>query len=108
MDMAQQQATAPRVPRLTTKQVSVTIDQKLYEIVNMNMFDVLIAGAPDWIVPKQKIDFSFVVSLHGKELMLPTYGAVLTNSPQGLEIRYQSPSPRWREILVQALTEENR
>jgi hypothetical protein len=108
MDMAEESSSAPAAPRFSTKQVYVTIDQKPYEIVNMNVYDVLIAGAPDWFVSKQKVDFSFFVTLGGKELALPTYGVVLKNDGAGLDIRYQAPSPRWRDLLVKVLTEENR
>ena len=104
MNMAQQQS-GP-VPRFTTKQISVTIDQKPYQIVNMNVFEVVIAGAADWIAPKQKIDFSFVLTWKGKEHFLPTYGVVVKNDDHGLEIRYQPPNPRWRDILAQMLAEE--
>ncbi|MET1029151.1 MAG: hypothetical protein ABWY00_18420 [Dongiaceae bacterium] len=102
-----QQSTASAAPRFTPQYISVTIDQKPFEVVNMNVFDVLIAGASDWIAPKQKIDFCFVLTLKGKEFILPTYGVVLKNDDHGLEIRYRSPSTRWRDILVQALTVES-
>ncbi len=105
--MAREPSSVPEAPRFTTKQIHVTIDQKPYGIVNMNTFDVLIAGAPDWIVPKQKLDFSFFVTLNGKEMGLPTYGVVLKNDQAGLHIRYQAPNPRWRDLLVRVLTEEN-
>jgi hypothetical protein len=38
---------------------------------------------------------------------LPTYGAVLKNDGEGLEIRYQAPNDRWRDLLTRVLTEEN-
>lgn len=105
--MAKTPAPAATSPRFTTTRIQVTIDQHPYPVVNMNPFDVLISGAPDWIAPKQKIDFSFVILVGGKEINLPTYGAVLKNDGDGLEIRYQAPNARWRELLTRVLTEEN-
>jgi hypothetical protein len=93
--------------RFTTKRIQVAIDQKTYAIVNMNVYDMLIAGAPDWIAPKQKLDFSFVLTLNGKERVLPTYGAVIRNDGSGLEVRYQQPNRQWRNILLKLLVEES-
>jgi hypothetical protein len=105
--MAKTPAQGGTSPRFTTTRIQVTIDQNPYAVVNMNPFDVLIAGAPDWISPKQKIDFCFLISVGGREVSLPTYGAVLKNDGEGLEIRYQAPNDRWRDLLTRVLTEEN-
>ena len=93
--------------RFKTNRVQVTIDHNPYSIVNMNAFDVLIAGAPEWIAKKQKIDFTFLITAGGKEIGLSTYGAVLKNDGNGLEVRYQAPLPRWRDLLARVLIEEN-
>ena len=105
--MAKAAQPAAASPRFTTARIQVTIDQRPYAIVNMNTFDVLIAGAPDWIAEKQKLDFVFLVTLGGRESGLPTYGVVLKNDQAGLEVRYQAPHTRWRDLLTQILTEEN-
>lgn len=105
--MAKQPAAAAPAPRFTSKRIRVTIDQRPYDVVNMNVFDVLITGAPDWIAPKQKLDFSFLILVGGKEISLPTYGAVLKNDAAGLEVRYQAPNNRWRDLLARVITEEN-
>ena len=97
----------PAAARFTSKRIQVMIDQKTYAIVNMNVYDMLIAGAPDWIAPKQKLDFSFVLTLNGKEMVLPTYGAVIRNDGSGLEVRYQQPNRNWRNILLNVLIEES-
>ena len=85
--------TAP-AGRVRLGNLYVMIDGRPYQIVNMNIVDVLIAGAPDWIAPRQKLDFSFVLSLDGKERALPTFGVVVRNDAQGLEagIERQSSS----------------
>jgi hypothetical protein len=93
-------------PRFLLKCVKVTIDLKFYPVVNMNMAEVLIGNAPDWIAPRQRIDFSFALDLHGKERRLPTYGVVLTNDANGLDIRYRPPTSQWRDILVKLLSDE--
>ena len=85
--MSQPQATA--MPRFTLKCMQVSIDLKLYPIVGMNIQDVMIGGAPDWIAPKQRLDFSFVMDLQGKERRLQTYGVVLSNDSRVLDIRYR-------------------
>jgi len=103
--MALPQASA--LPRFTLKCMQVSIDLKLYPVVGMNIQEVMIGGAPDWIAPKQRIDFSFVMDLQGKERRLPTYGVVLTNDSRGLDIRYHAPTGQWRAILTKLLTEEN-
>jgi len=59
--------------------MQASIDLKLYPIVGMNIQEVMIGGAPDWIAPKQRVDFSFVMDLQGKERRLPTYGVVISN-----------------------------
>lgn len=105
--MAKAAQSQPVSPRFTTNRVQVTIDQRPFPIVNMNGFDVLIAGAPDWIVQRQKLDFCFVVAVGGKEASLPTYGVVLKNDAAGLEVRYQPPNARWRELLMRVISEEN-
>lgn len=105
--MAKQAAPATPPTRFRTKRIEVTIDRRPYAVVNMNAFDVLISGAPDWIAPKQKLDFSFVISVGGKEIVLPTYGAVLKNDSAGLEVRYQAPNARWRDILARVVAEES-
>lgn len=105
--MAKTPAAAAPAPRFTSKRIRVTIDQRPYDIVNMNVFDVLIAGAPNWIAPKQKLDFVFLLMVGGKEIGLPTYGAVLKNDGAGLEVRYQPPHARWRDLLARVITEEN-
>jgi hypothetical protein len=105
--MAKQPAAAAPAPRFTTQRIQVTIDQKAYAVVNMNVFDVLIAAAPDWIAPKQKLDFAFLITVGGKEVGLPTYGVVLKNDAAGLEVRYQPPNNRWRDLLARVITEEN-
>jgi hypothetical protein len=94
------------LPRFSLKCVQVSIDLNLYPIVNMNIQDVLIGGAPDWIAPKQRIDFSFVLDLKGTERRLPTYGVVITNNAQGLDIRYRPPTSQWRQILAKLLVDE--
>jgi hypothetical protein len=86
--------------------MQASIDLKLYPVVAMNMQDVMIGGAPDWIAPKQRIDFSFVIDLQGKERRLPTYGVVLTNDGRGLDIRYRPPTSQWRAILAKLIAEE--
>ena len=106
--MAKAAQPAAPSPRFTTARIQVTIDQRPYAIVNMNAFDVLIAGAPDWIAQKQKLDFVFLITLGGKEIGLATYGVVLKNDQAGLEVRYQAPHTRWRDLLAQVLTEETR
>ncbi|HEX9448438.1 MAG TPA: hypothetical protein VF920_10670 [Dongiaceae bacterium] len=105
--MAKQPDPAAASPRFTTKRIQVSIDQRPYPVVNMNVFDVLISGAPEWIAQGQKIDFSFLIQLGGKEVILQTYGAVMKNNSAGLEIRYQSPNARWRDLLARVITEEN-
>lgn len=99
--------TAP-AGRVKLSNLSVLIDGRPYQIVNMNIVDVLVAGAPDWIAPRQKIEFSFVLSLDGKERALPTYGVVVRNDAAGLEVRYNAPALRWRDILARLITEDAR
>ena len=99
---------ASALPRFTLKCMQVSIDLKLYPVVGMNIQEVLIGGAPDWIAPKQRIDFSFVMDLQGKERRLPTYGVVISNDSRGLDIRYRPPAAEWRGILTKLLTAENR
>jgi hypothetical protein len=101
------QPEAAAAPRFTTKRIQVTIDQRPYPVVSMNVYDVLISGAPDWIVPGQRIDIAFLMLMGGKESIVPTYGAVVKNDAAGLEIRYQPPNARWREFLARVITEEN-
>ena len=96
------------MPRFTLKCMQVSIDLKLYAVVGMNIQDVMIGGAPDWIAPKQRLDFSFVMDLQGKERRLQTYGVVLTNDSRGLDIRYRPPTAQWRGILTKLLTDETR
>lgn len=98
---------ASALPRFTLQCMQVSIDLKLYPVVGMNIQEVMIGGAPDWIAPKQRIDFSFVMDLQGKERRLPTYGVVLSNDSRGLDIRYRPPTAQWREILTKLLTEES-
>lgn len=86
----------------------VMIDGRQHQIVNMNIVDVLVAGAPDWIAPRQKIEFSFVLSLDGKQRALPTFGVVVRNDQNGLEVRYNAPALRWRDILARLITEDAR
>ncbi|HVM85627.1 MAG TPA: hypothetical protein VMW18_17170 [Candidatus Binatia bacterium] len=100
------QSQASTMPRFSLKCMQVAIDLKLYPVVSMNIQDVLIGGAPDWIAAKQRIDFSFVIDLQGKERRLPTYGVVITNDARGLDIRYRPPTSQWRAILAKLLTEE--
>jgi hypothetical protein len=95
------------MPRFTLKCMQVSIDLKLYPIVGMNIQDVMIGGAPDWIAPKQRLDFSFVMDLQGKERRLQTYGVVISNDSRGLDIRYRPPTAQWRAILTKLLTDEN-
>ena len=100
--------TAP-TGRVKLGSIHVMIDGKPHDIVNMNIVDVLVAGAPGWIAPRQKIDFSFVITLdenHPKPL--PTYGVVVRNDQNGLEIRYNAPALRWRDILAHLIAEEAR
>jgi hypothetical protein len=99
--------TAP-AGRVRLGNLYVMIDGRPHDIVNMNIVDVLVAGAPDWIAPRQKIDFSFVLSLDGKERALPTFGVVVRNDSQGLEIRYNAPARRWRDILARLIAEDAR
>jgi hypothetical protein len=103
--MSQPQAST--LPRFALKCMRVSIDLKPYSIVGMNIQEVMISGAPDWIAPKQRLDFSFVIDLEGKERRLPTYGVVLTNDARGLDIRYRPPTSQWREILTRLITEES-
>jgi len=103
--MSQPQTSA--LPRFTLKCVQVSIDLVIYPVVNMNIQDVLIGNAPDWIAAKQRIDFSFVLDLKGTERRLPTYGVVLTNDSRGIDVRYRPPTSQWRAILTKLLTEEN-
>jgi hypothetical protein len=102
--MSQPQATTPR---FALKCMQASIDLKLYPILGMNIQDVMIGGAPDWIAPKQRVDFSFVIDLKGKERHLQTYGVVISNDARGLDIRYRPPTSQWREILTRLITEEN-
>jgi hypothetical protein len=99
--------TAP-AGRVKLSNLHVLIDGRPYQIVNMNIVDVLVAGAPDWIAPRQKIEFSFVLSIDGKERALPTYGVVVRNDAAGLEVRYNAPALRWRDILARLIAEDAR
>jgi len=94
--------------RVKLRSLSVLIDGREHQIVSMNIVDVLIAGAPDWIVPRQKIEFTFVMSLDGKQRALPTYGVVIRNDASGLEVRYNAPVMRWRDILARLIAEDTR
>jgi hypothetical protein len=94
--------------RVKLSNLSVMIDGRQHEIVNMNIVDVLVKGAPDWIAPRQKIEFSFVISLDGKERPLPTFGVVVRNDSHGLEVRYNAPALRWRDILARLIAEDAR
>ena len=94
--------------RVKLSNLYVMIDGRQHQIVNMNIVDVLVAGAPDWIAPRQKIEFSFVLSLDGKPRALPTYGVVVRNDQNGLEVRYNPPAQRWRDILARLITEDAR
>jgi hypothetical protein len=99
--------TAP-AGRVKLGNLHVLIDGKPHEIINMNIVDVLIAGAPDWIAARQKIDFSFVITLDDHPRPLPTYGVVVRNDDKGLEIRYNAPALRWRDILAHLIAEDAR
>jgi hypothetical protein len=99
--------TAP-AGRVKLSNLHVMIDRRRHEIVNMNIVDVLVAGAPDWIAPRQKIEFSFVLSLDDKPRALPTYGVVVRNDAKGLEVRYNAPALRWRDILARLIAEDAR
>jgi len=99
--------TAP-AGRVRLSNLYVMIDGRQHEIVNMNIVDVLVAGAPNWIAPRQKLDFSFVLSLDGKQRALPTFGVVVRNDAQGLEVRYNAPALRWRDILARLIAEDAR
>ena len=94
--------------RVRLSNLVVMIDGREHQIVNMNIVDVLGAGAPDWIAPRQKIEFSFVLSLDGKQRALPTYGVVVRNDKSGLEVRYNAPALRWRDILARLIAEDAR
>jgi hypothetical protein len=100
------QPLAAAVPRFALKCLSASIDLKVYTVAGLNMQDVMVSGAPDWIVPKQRVDFSFIIDLQGKERHLPTYGVVLSNDARGLDIRYRPPTSQWRAILLRLLSEE--
>ena len=102
--MSQPQATV--LPRFSLRCIQVSIDLKIYPVVNMNVQDVLIGSAPDWIAPMQRLDFSFVLDLKGTERRLPTYGVVLSNTAQGLDVRYRPPTSQWRAILTKLLAEQ--
>ena len=67
---------------------------------------IRLTGAPDWIAAKQRVDFSFVLDLQGKERRLPTYGVVVSNDSRGLDIRYRPPTSQWRAILAKLIAEE--
>ncbi|MBL9033816.1 MAG: hypothetical protein JNN33_03575 [Rhodospirillaceae bacterium] len=99
--------TAP-AGRVKLGNIHVMIDGKPHQIINMNIVDVLVAGAPDWIVPRQKIDFSFVITIDAHPRPLPTYGVVVRNDDKGLEIRYNAPALRWRDILAHLIAEDAR
>ena len=81
--------------------------------LNVTGADVADIHRGDWVVapaihaPKQRLDFSFVMDLQGKERRLQTYGVVLTNDSRGLDIRYRPPTAQWRGILTKLLTDEN-
>ncbi len=98
---------ASTLPRFSLKCLQASIDLKLYPIVGMNIQDVMIGGAPEWIAPKQRVDFSFVIELQGRERRLPTYGVVISNDARGLDIRYRPPTSQWRAILAKLITDEN-
>jgi hypothetical protein len=99
--------TAP-AGRVKLSNLFVLIDGRQHEIVNMSIVDVLVKGAPEWIALRQKIEFTFVLSLDGKQRALPTYGVVVRNDAKGLEIRYNAPALRWRDILARLITEDAR
>jgi hypothetical protein len=100
----------PVIPpgRIKLRALHVTIDHKTYQIVHMSIADVLVAGAPDWFAPRQKVEFSFILTLPAGERVLPTYGIVLRNGPDGLEMRYTPPSLQWRDILTRLIQDEMR
>jgi hypothetical protein len=100
--------TAP-AGRVKLGNIHVLIDGKPFEIKNMNIVDVLVAGAPDWIAPRQKVDFSFVITMdENHPRPLPTYGVVVRNDQNGLEIRYNAPALRWRDILAHLIADDIR
>lgn len=106
MVMSAETLTTAPAGRVKLGNIHVMIDGKPHEIVNMNIVDVLVAGAPDWIAPRQKIDFSFVITIDDHPRPLPTYGVVVRNDGKGLEIRYNAPALRWRDILAHLIAED--
>jgi len=106
--MTSDSLTSAPAGRVKLSNLYVMIDGRQHQIVNMNIVDVLVAGAPDWIAPRQKIEFSFVLSLDGKQRALPTFGVVVRNDKNGLEVRYNAPALRWRDILARLITEDAR
>jgi len=104
----QQNAAGAAIPpgRIKLKALHVSIDQKPYQIVHMSIADVLIAGAPDWFASRQKLEFSFIITLGAGERVLPTYGMVVRNDAAGLEVRYTPPSLQWRDILTKLIQDE--
>ena len=106
--MSSASLTSAPAGRVKLSNLYVMIDGRQHQIVNMNIADVLVAGAPDWIAPRQKIEFSFVLSLDGKQRALPTFGVVVRNDAQGLEVRYNAPALRWRDILARLISEDAR
>ena len=87
--------------RVKLSNLYVMIDGRQHQVINMNIVDVLVAGAPE-------IEFSFVLSLDGKQRALPTYGVVVRNDQNGLEVRYNAPALRWRDILARLIAEDAR
>jgi hypothetical protein len=104
---ASQQGAIPQ-GRIRLNALHILIEGKPYQIVHMSIADVLIAGAPDWFAPRQKLDFSFVIDLPDRERVLPTYGIVIRNDAGGLEVRYTPPSLQWRDILAKLIQEQMR
>ena len=106
--MSSDTLTSAPAGRVKLSNLYVMIDGRQHQIVNMNIVDVLVAGAPDWIAPRQKIEFSFVLSIDGKQRALPTFGVVMRNDQNGLEVRYNAPALRWRDILARLIAEDAR
>jgi len=106
--MSADSLTSAPAGRVKLGNLYVMIDGRRHEIINMNIVDVLVAGAPDWIAARQKLEFTFVLSLEGKERAMPTYGVVIRNDAKGLEVRYNAPALRWRDILARLIAEDAR
>lgn len=88
-----------RHTRHRVERTRAEIDFENARVLDISERGVRIAGAPNWIVPGQRLNLRLIFSTLWREVLIPIQGKVLRRGDLGTIVVYPPPIEEWPQSL---------